>query len=46
MVGKKIKAMKDNKSPGVGGIPPVLRMETVEQISMSLGTLKVELRSF
>ena len=24
MVAKKIKAMKDNKSPGVGGIPPKL----------------------
>ena len=33
MVAKKIKAMKDNKSPGVDGIPPKLLMETVEQIS-------------
>ena len=32
MVAKKIKAMKDNKSPGVDGIPPKLLMETVEQI--------------
>ena len=36
MVAKKIKAMKDNKSPGLGGIPPKLLMETVEQISMPL----------
>ena len=28
MVAKKIKAMKDNKSPGVDGIPPKLLMET------------------
>ena len=34
MVAKKIKAMKDNKSPGVDGIPPKLLMETVEQISV------------
>ena len=36
IVAKKIKAMKDNKSPGVDGIPPKLLMETVEQISISL----------
>ena len=36
MVAKKIKAMKDNKSPGVDGIPPKLVMETVEQISIPL----------
>ena len=36
MVPKKIKAMKDNKSPGVDGIPPMLLMETVEQISIPL----------
>ena len=29
MVAKKIKAMKDNKSPVVDGIPPKLLMETV-----------------
>ena len=34
MVAKKIKAMKDNKSPGVGGILPKILMETVEQISI------------
>ena len=36
MVAKKIKAMKDNKSSGVDGIPPNLLMETVEQISIPL----------
>ena len=36
MVAKKIKAMKNNKSPGVDGIPPKQLMETVEQISISL----------
>ena len=30
MVAIKIKTMKDNKSPGVDGIPPKLLMETVE----------------
>ena len=36
MAAKKIKAMKDNKSPGVDGIPPKLLMGTVEQISIPL----------
>ena len=36
MVAKKIKAMKDNKTPGVDGIPPNLLMETVEQIGIPL----------
>ena len=36
LVAKKIKAMKDNKLPGVDGIPPKLLMETVEQISIPL----------
>ena len=36
MVAKKIKAMKDNKSPGVDGIPPKLLMETVETIIVPL----------
>ena len=36
MVAKKIKAMKDNKSSGVDGIPPRLLMETVEQINIPL----------
>ena len=35
MVVKKINAVKDNKSPGLDGIPPKLLMETVEQISIS-----------
>ena len=37
IVAKKMKAMKDNKSPGVDGIPPPkLLMETVEEISIPL----------
>ena len=36
MLAKKIKAMNNNKSPGVDGIPPKLVMETVEQISIPL----------
>ena len=36
MVAKKIKAMKDDKSPGVDGIHPKLLTETVEQISVPL----------
>ena len=36
MVAEKIKAMKDNKSTEVDGIPPKLLMETVEQISIPL----------
>ena len=36
LVVKKIKAMKDNKSPGVDGIPPKLLMETVYQTSIPL----------
>ena len=36
MVAKKIKAMQDNKSPGVDGIPPKLLLESVEQISITL----------
>ena len=34
MVAKKIKAMKDNISPGVDGISPKLLTETVKQISI------------
>ena len=30
MIAYKIKAMKNNKSPGVDGIPPKLILETVE----------------
>ena len=51
MVAKKIKAMKDNKSPGVDGIPPKLLMETAEQVSVPLArvfnlSLKRELIPF
>ena len=37
MIANKIKKMKDNKSPGVDGIPPKLLKEIVEQISTPLG---------
>ena len=36
MVAKKRKVMKDNKSPGMDGIPPKLLIGTVEQISIPL----------
>ena len=36
ILAKKIKAMEDNKSHGVDGIPPKLLMETIEQISIPL----------
>ena len=36
MVTNKIKAMKDNKSAGVDGIPPKQLMETVQQIRTHL----------
>ena len=36
MIAKKIKKMKDNKSPGVDGIPPKLLKAIVEQISTPL----------
>ena len=39
MIAKKIKKMKDNKSPGVDGIPPNLLKEIVEQISTPLAKL-------
>ena len=39
MVAKKIKTMKDNKSPGVVRIPPKLLMETVEQIIIPLASV-------
>ena len=38
MVPKKINDMKDNKSPGVDGIPPKLLLEIVEQ-NMPLATV-------
>ena len=39
MIAKKMLKMKDNKSPGVDGIPPKLLKETVEQISTPLAKL-------
>ena len=36
MIAKKIKKMKDNKSPGVDGIPPKLLKEIVEQITTGI----------
>ena len=36
MVAKKTKIVKDNKSPRVNGIPPILLMERVEQINIPL----------
>ena len=39
MIAKKIKKMKNNKSPGVDGIPPKLLMEVFEQISTPLAKL-------
>ena len=39
MVAKKIKDMKDNKSPGVDGIPPKLILDIVEQINIPLATV-------
>ena len=39
MVAMKIIYMKDNKSPGVDGIPPKLLLEIVEQISIPLATV-------
>ena len=41
MVAKTIKATKDNKSPGVDGIPPRLLMETVEQTSIPLASVQI-----
>ena len=39
MVAKKIRDMKENKSPGVDGIPPKLLLEIVEHISIPLATV-------
>ena len=39
MVAMKIRDMKDNKSPGVDGIPPKLLLEILEQISIPLATV-------
>ena len=39
MVAMKVRDMKDNKSPGVDGIPPKSLLEIVEQISIPLATV-------
>ena len=39
MVAKKIWDIKNNKSPGVDGIPPKLLLEVVEQMSIPLATV-------
>ena len=39
MIAKTIKKIKDNKSPGVDGIPPKLLKEIVEQLSTPLATV-------
>ena len=39
MVAKKIRDMKENKSPRVDGIPSKLLLEIVEQISIPLATV-------
>ena len=39
MVAMKIRDMKDNKSPGVDGIPPIYTLEILEQISIRLATV-------
>ena len=39
MVAINIRDMKDNKSPGVDGIPPKLLLQIVEQISMPPATV-------
>ena len=39
IIANKIKKMKDNKSPGIDGMPPKLLKEIVEQISTPLAKL-------
>ena len=39
MLAKKIRNMKNNKSPGVDGIPPKLLLEIIEQIRIPLATV-------
>ena len=39
MITQKIKKMKDNKSPGVDGLPPKLLNEIIEQTSTPLAKL-------
>ena len=41
MEAKKIKALMDNTSPGMDGIPPSLLMETVKQISIPLARVQL-----
>ena len=42
MVAKKIKNTKDNKSPGVNGIPPRSFLEIVEQMLAAVFVLSLE----
>ena len=44
MVAKKIKAVKDNRSPGVDGIPSKILMETVQQISIPLASVQLVIK--
>ena len=44
MIANKIKKLKDNKSPGVDGIPPKLLKEIVEQISTPLANCEIVTR--
>ena len=39
MVAKKMRDMKDNKSPRVDGVPPKLLLEIMEQFSIPLATV-------
>ena len=39
-----MKAVKDNKSPGVDGILPKLLMETVQQISVPLASVQLVIK--
>ena len=43
---QKIKAMKDNKSPRMDGIPPKLLKETVKQVTVKLARNKLLARVF
>ena len=45
MIAQQIKKMKDNKSPGVDGIPPKLLKEIVEQISTPLANFVTRRRN-
>ena len=39
MISKKIKMMRENKSPGVDGIPPQLLKEIIDEISIPLANM-------